>query len=113
MSLTIGMTAVKVRGIQEIEPELIGGGYGRAHNGTLIDYNRAVKLRFRVQTAWLNDTDFTALRAVLDTRTAQTISGTFVPFTSGRTKVNSTSYISDYTQTSNTRRSMSFELTEE
>lgn len=105
MSLTIGGVNVPVEGLDEQEPHRIGGNYVRSFTGVVASPIRGIKRQFRVRTSWLTDTEFTAIRAKVDLTTDQTIGGTFLPFTTGRTQLQGSTFLSD---SDGKRRNMTF-----
>lgn len=110
MSLTIGTVSVPVSRLDEQDPDRIGGGYVRSFTGAIASATRGFKRKFRVTTSWLTDAEFANIRAKVDIHASQTIGGTFLPFTSGRTQLQSTSYLSD---SDGSRRQLVFLVLEE
>ena len=82
--LTIDGVTVPVRRIERGPDVQIGGGYLRAHDGSILDQSRGQKRVWRVETTLLSDTDYTAVEAALAVRTEVAIGGTLIAAIAGR-----------------------------
>ena len=111
MSLIIGGTTIPVAkdGFEEQAPLHVGGDYAEAADGSPIDQSRGIKRRYRVTTTHLKPADYALIRARLDTRGAQLVSGTLPEIASAATQVLGSRILED---AADIRRAIIFRLLE-